>query len=74
MPYSPAYIDAADGHLTRAFSALPWDLLAKGVIDLGQATNNDNDPGERAPRVAGRLPLLPCGSVLARGRGAGHWR
>jgi hypothetical protein len=45
VPYSPEYIDSADGHLTRAFSALPWDLLAKGVIDLGQATNNDNDPG-----------------------------
>jgi len=43
-PYSPNNISSVP-IMTFVFSIFPWSMLAKGSIDLGDASANDNDPG-----------------------------
>lgn len=43
-PYSPDNISSVP-IMTFIFSIFPWSMLAKGSIDLGDASANDNDPG-----------------------------
>lgn len=45
VPYAPDYYYLSGGIITIIFSALPWDLLAKGFTDLGSATVSDTAPG-----------------------------
>lgn len=44
FPYTPDNIDSAVW-VTVIFSLFPWNMLAKGSIDLGEASANANDPG-----------------------------
>ena len=45
VPYAPNYYNLSGGIITIIFSALPWDLLAKGFADLGSATVSNTSPG-----------------------------
>ncbi len=47
VPYTPDFYFTANYAITAAFSLFPWDLLAKGLIDLSDATVSSSSPGER---------------------------